>query len=72
MRMFNEVWWRGRLRRIASAWREHLQIAVGNVSKKKHAYASKNCVTDGASRNAARANFLKDWSSKTKTATASV
>lgn len=26
----------GRLRRVAATWREHLQIAVGNVSKKKH------------------------------------
>lgn len=59
MRMFNEVWWRGRLRRIASAWREHLQIAVGNVSKKKHAYASKNCVTDWREQKRRTREFLK-------------
>lgn len=34
IRMFTETWWRNRLRRIAAAWREHLHIAVGNVSKK--------------------------------------
>jgi hypothetical protein len=34
MRMFSDVWWRGRLRRVAASWREHLQIAIGNVSKK--------------------------------------
>lgn len=34
-KMFNDGWWRGRLRRVAATWREHLQIAVGNVSKKK-------------------------------------
>ena len=55
--MFNEVWWRGRLRRIAAAWREHLQIAVGNVSRKSHAYASKNCVTDWREQSAAREDF---------------
>ncbi|HAU5687325.1 phage DNA replication protein [Citrobacter freundii] len=59
MRMFNEVWWRGRLRRIASAWREHLQIAIGNVSKKKHAYASKNCVTDWREQKRRTREFLK-------------
>ena len=59
MRMFNEVWWRGRLRRIASAWREHLQIAVGNVSKKKHAYVSKNCVTDWREQKRRTREFLK-------------
>ncbi|HCL5940729.1 TPA: replication endonuclease [Citrobacter freundii] len=59
MRMFNEVWWRGRLRRIATAWREHLQIAVGNVSKKRHAYASKNCVTDWREQKRRTREFLK-------------
>lgn len=59
MRMFNEVWWRGRLRRIASSWREHLQIAVGNVSKKRHAYASKNCVTDWREQKRRTREFLK-------------
>lgn len=59
MRMFNEVWWRGRLRCIAAAWREHLQIAVGNVSKKRHAYASKNCVTDWREQKRRTREFLK-------------
>lgn len=58
-RMFNEVWWRGRLRRIAAAWREHLLIAAGNVSKKKHAYASKNCVTDWREQKRRTREFLK-------------
>ncbi|EDS5711395.1 replication endonuclease [Salmonella enterica subsp. enterica serovar Javiana] len=58
-RMFNDVWWRGRLRRIAAAWREHLQITVGNVSKKKHAYASKNCVTDWREQKRRTREFLK-------------
>ncbi|WP_227136500.1 replication endonuclease [Kosakonia radicincitans] len=45
IRLFSEVWWRGHLRRIAAQWREHLQIALGNVSKKKRPYASDDCVS---------------------------
>lgn len=59
VRMFNEVWWRGRLRRIAASWREHLQIAVGNVSKKKHVYASKGCVADWREQKRRTREFLK-------------
>lgn len=59
MRMFNDVWWRGRLRRVAASWREHLQIAIGNVSKKKHAYASKNCVSDWREQKRRTREFLK-------------
>ncbi|HBS3672022.1 TPA: replication endonuclease [Klebsiella pneumoniae] len=59
IRMFTESWWRNLLRRVASAWREHLQIAVGNVSKKKHAYASKNCVTDWREQKRRTREFLK-------------
>lgn len=60
IRMFTESWWRNRLRRVASAWREHLQIAVGNVSKKRHAYASKNCVTDWREQKRRTREFLKE------------
>lgn len=58
-KMFNDGWWRGRLRRVAATWREHLQIAVGNVSKKKHVYASKNCVTDWREQKRRTREFLK-------------
>lgn len=59
IRMFTETWWRSRLRRVAAAWREHLQIAVGNVSKKRHAYSSKNCVTDWREQKRRTREFLK-------------
>lgn len=59
IRMFNEVWWRGRLHRIAASWREHLQIAIGNVSKKKHVYASKGCVADWREQKRRTREFLK-------------
>ncbi len=45
IRLFSEVWWRGHLRRIAAQWREHLQIALGNVSRQKQPYASNDCVS---------------------------
>jgi hypothetical protein len=59
IKMFTETWWRGRLRRVAASWREHLQIAVGSVSKKKHAYASKNCVADWREQKRRTREFLK-------------
>ncbi|ENF8912901.1 replication endonuclease [Escherichia coli] len=58
-KMFNDGWWRGRLRRVAATWREHLQIAVSNVSKKKNTYASKNCVTDWREQKRRTREFLK-------------
>lgn len=59
VRLFSEAWWRGRLRRIAAAWREHLQIALGNVSKKRTAYASKRCVTEWREQKRRTREFLK-------------
>ncbi|MBU4680426.1 replication endonuclease [Cedecea davisae] len=59
IRMFTETWWRNRLRRVAASWREHLHIAVGGVSKIKHAYASKNCVTDWREQKRRTREFLK-------------
>lgn len=59
IRMFSESWWRGRLRRMAAAWREHLQIALGNVSRKKYPYASKKCLTDWREQKRRTREFLK-------------
>ena len=59
IRMFTETWWRSRLRKVAASWREHLQIAMGNVSKKKYAYASKNCITDWHEQKRRTREFLK-------------
>lgn len=58
-RLFNDKWWKHRLRRVAAAWREHLQIAVGNVSKQRYTYASKNCVTDWREQKRRTREFLK-------------
>ncbi|WP_436877946.1 replication endonuclease [Siccibacter turicensis] len=59
MRMCNALWWRGRLRRIASAWREHLQIAVGNVSRRRTPYASKSCLSEWREQKRRTREFLK-------------
>lgn len=58
-RMKTEKWWRGRLRRIASTWREHLQIALANVSKKHSPYASKVCVNEWREQKRRTREFLK-------------
>ena len=59
IRMFSPVWWRGHLRRAAAAWREHLHIALGSVSRKKHAYASKSCVKEWREQKRRTREFLK-------------
>lgn len=59
LRMVNEKWWRDRLRRVASEWREHLQIALGNVSKKHTPYASKSCVAEWREQRRRTREFLK-------------
>lgn len=59
IRLFSEQWWRGHLRRIAAQWREHLQIALGNVSKKKHPYASQDCVSAWREQKRRNREFLK-------------
>ena len=59
IRMFSDAWWRSRLRRIAAAWREHLQIALANVSCKKYLYASKKCVVEWREQKRRTREYLK-------------
>lgn len=59
LRMASEKWWRNRLRRVASDWREHLQIAMGNVNKTRTAYASKVCVMEWREQRKRTREFLK-------------
>jgi len=58
-RMFNDGWWRGRLRRVAAAWREHLHIAAGYVSRKKRPYASSSCLLEWREQKRRTREFLK-------------
>lgn len=59
MRMQNETWWKGRLRRVAASWREHLQIALANVSKKHTPYASNMTVNEWREQKRRTREFLK-------------
>lgn len=59
MRMQTEKWWKGRLRRIAASWREHLQIALANVSKKHTPYASNMTVSEWREQKRRTREFLK-------------
>lgn len=58
-RMFNDKWWLNRLSRVAREWKEHLQIALGNVSKIKQPYASKGCITDWREQRKRTLEFIK-------------
>ena len=59
MRMQTEKWWKGRLRRLAASWREHLQIALANVSKKHTPYASSMTVIEWREQKRRTREFLK-------------
>jgi len=58
-RMQTEKWWKGRLRHVAAAWREHLQIALANVSKKHAPYASNMTVSEWREQKRRTREFLK-------------
>ncbi|MEN4768985.1 replication endonuclease [Duffyella gerundensis] len=58
-RMQTETWWKGRLRRVAASWREHLQIALANVSKKHTPYASTMTVSEWREQKRRTREFLK-------------
>ncbi|WP_235514989.1 replication endonuclease [Erwinia sp. Leaf53] len=58
-RMKTEKWWKGRLRRLAASWREHLQIALANVSKKHTPYASTMTVIEWREQKRRTREFLK-------------
>ncbi|MET2897032.1 replication endonuclease [Vibrio rotiferianus] len=45
-RMISEKWWMGRLVKARKIMREHLAIAMGQVSSKASAYASWDCVRE--------------------------
>ncbi len=45
-RMISETWWLGRLVKLRKIMREHLAIAMGQVSSKASAYASWDCIRE--------------------------
>ena len=59
MRMQGETWWKGRLRRIAAEWREHLQIALAQVSKTRSPYASRATIAEWRDQKRRTRDFLQ-------------
>lgn len=58
-RMLSENWWMRRLRRHCDRWKEHLHIALGNVSKKASPYSSISAVSDWREQKRRTREFLK-------------
>lgn len=63
-RMTSDKWWLNSLRRHNNAWREHLQIALTNVSKHKSLYASKVAVSEWREQKRRTREFLKSMELK--------
>ncbi|BET95524.1 hypothetical protein TCT1_04450 [Xenorhabdus sp. TCT-1] len=58
-RMTSDKWWLGRLRRLATEWREHLQISINRVSKKSSIYASKMAISEWKEQKHRTKEFIK-------------
>lgn len=63
-RMTSDKWWLNALRRHNNAWREHLQIALNNVSKKKSIYASRVTISEWREQKRRTREFLKSMELK--------
>ncbi|HGJ5897329.1 replication endonuclease [Arsenophonus apicola] len=57
--MTSEKWWLGRLRKHAAKWREHLHIALTNVSKRTSIYASAMTKSEWKEQKRRTREFLK-------------
>ncbi|HFQ7289864.1 TPA: replication endonuclease [Yersinia enterocolitica] len=58
-KMQSESWWTRCLRRHCDKWKEHLHIALGNVSKKASPYSSLGTVSDWREQKRRTREFLK-------------
>lgn len=61
-RMTKEAWWLGRLVKSRKIMREHLAIAMGQVSSKSSAYASWDCVREHRAQQKRNWDFIKQQS----------
>ncbi|ANU36268.1 Replication A protein [Vibrio scophthalmi] len=61
-RMINESWWLGRLVKLRKIMREHLAIAMGQVSAKSSPYASWDCVREHRAQQKRNWEFIKQQS----------
>ncbi|WP_447075832.1 replication endonuclease [Vibrio alginolyticus] len=58
-RMLDEKWWYGRLNKTRKIMREHLAIAMGQVSSKASPYASWDCVREHQAQQTANYEYIK-------------
>lgn len=58
-RMLDSQWWYGRLNRSRKIMREHLAIAMGQVSSKASPYSSWDCVREHQEQQKANYNYIK-------------
>lgn len=58
-RMLDEKWWYGRLNKTRKIMREHLAIAMGQVSSKASPYASWDCVREHQAQQTANYAYIK-------------
>lgn len=58
-RMIDEKWWLGRLMKVRKIMREHLAIAMGQVSSKASPYASWDCIREHKEQQKRNWEFIK-------------
>lgn len=58
-KLISEKWWCGRLNKIRKIMREHLAIAMGQVSSKASPYASWDCVREHQEQQTANYEYIK-------------
>ncbi|EJQ6596293.1 replication endonuclease [Vibrio parahaemolyticus] len=58
-RMISEKWWLGRLVKLRKIMREHLAIAMGQVSSKASAYASWDCIREHVEQQKKNWEYIK-------------
>jgi hypothetical protein len=58
-RLISEKWWCDRLKKIRKIMREHLAIAMGQVSSKASPYASWDCVREHQEQQTANYEYIK-------------
>ncbi len=60
-KLISEKWWCGRLNKIRKIMREHLAIAMGQVSSKASPYASWDCVREHQEQQTANYEYIKQY-----------
>lgn len=59
-RMISETWWLNRLKKVRKIMREHLAIAMGQVSSRASAYASWDCIKEHQEQQKKNWDFIQN------------